>query len=141
MKGSILIFISLLILLSSCDKKKQIDKRISGNWSIDLYEFANTQGFSTVFESSGEIVISEISNSEGTYSINSSYSDGTIQFEKYENGTITIGIDGESFSLDRQDADGSSFLIEDGNIEFINKTQLVIKFTDEYGANKYVLSK
>ncbi|MEJ6776640.1 MAG: hypothetical protein QNK85_04880 [Crocinitomicaceae bacterium] len=118
-----------------------MDKCISGDWKIDKYEYSNFQGFSTEFESSGQFIISTISESQGNYSIDLSYSDGTNQFIKSEHGVIIIGPQGETYMLNRTNPDGSYSLLDLGNILFLNKSQLETTFIDESGLHHYILSK
>ena len=141
MKNSVLFLFIILFTIVSCDKKKQTDKRISGNWNIESYTFNNFQGFITEYESSGQFYISNISNSIGEYKLDLVYSDGNSEYSKNENGTILINTDGESFMLNRTNPDGSEFLLDDGQIIFLNKSQLQARFIDETGAHEFVLSK
>ena len=141
MKNSIIFLFIALFTLSSCDKKKQTDKRISGNWNIVTYTFINFQGFITEFESSGQFYISNITNSIGEYKLELIHSTENTEYSKNEAGTVLINDDGESFMLNRINSDGTELLLDNGTIVFLNKTQLQIRFSDETGAHDYVLSK
>jgi hypothetical protein len=70
-----------------------------------------------------------------------SYSDGTNQFIKNDQGVIIIGPEGETYMLNRANPDGSYSLIDFGSILFLNKSQLETTFIDESGLHHYILSK
>lgn len=137
------LIIALLIGLSfaSCDKLKQTEKRIEGNWTIVSYNYVNFQGFTTEFEGSGEFNISDVSSAIGNYSISLAYQNAITSGTKIESGMIKINDNAENYTLERVNSDGSITSLDSGTIKFLNKTQMETFFNDELGSHHFVLSK
>ncbi len=141
MRSKLLLYLLLGMFFFSCNKLKQTEKRIVGNWIIVGYNYVNFDGFTTEFDGTGEFIISNLSSSHGDYSLNLQYQNLISSGNKIESGKIQLNQNGENYRLDRINPNGTITSNDSGTIKFLNKTQMETFFNDEFGTHYLVLSK
>lgn len=129
-----LLFLVIVLLLSSCDKEKSISKKLTGEWELTLFKITLQNGLSQYPESSGNLKIVE-SDGEVDNSFQSQMSfdlSGNPETET-KTGTIQLRDNGNYMNVSILDANNVQIGTEDHRIMVLTKTDLQLEFADEFG--------
>lgn len=119
--------LSMLFLLTACNKEKQLQKDITGIWDLYQYKLYDNQGFASYYEAEGELNINHFTNHQGTFFLSCIYNDdyGVEHTETYSGTLFTNEGNMEiktTFDLNQQVVEGVSVVI------FHGKDDLKIEF-------------
>lgn len=92
MKSNLFIaFLGVLITLfiTACNKERQLQKDLAGNWEISQLKLIDKEGFDSYFKAAGSLVIEEFSDNKSRFTINCTYTDDN-GLDKNENFSGTI---------------------------------------------------
>lgn len=136
-----IIWIAFLgITLTSCDKIAKTERTITGVWELIEYKYTAPTGLIYFLSSEGVIDFGSCGDHLCNYSIHIDYQNNGGNYTKYEHGKISFS-DEHSFTLERENANGTTTLITYGSILLITKDDLQIEFSDEHGLHEFVLQK
>lgn len=130
----------LTLVLASCSKEKNVQKKLVGDWSVVRYEYRNAQGLSYFYDVQGEMAFSEFENSECGYTLSITYTKDSTVFNRIEDGNFDF-IDHEYYFLKRNNPNGTISTFKDGRILTITSTDVKLEFIDEQGMHGFILEK
>lgn len=126
-------------LFTGCDKIEKTQKILTGVWSIHQYRYTVASGLSYFYDAEGTMDYGSCDGELCNYSLNMTYYNQSL-LEKIESGTIDL-INDETFVLNRNNADGSTTLLDYGRILLVTKDDLKMEFKDESGLHQFVFQK
>jgi hypothetical protein len=131
----------LLFSLAACDKVKKTEKTLTGVWTLFQYKYTNSLGLKYYYPVSGTMDFGTCGGATCQYSLRADYlKDGSL-LKKYEDGTLNLSDDGESFTMDRLESDGSITHIDDGGFLLMTKDDIKLLFIDENGGHEFILQR
>lgn len=142
MKNKIIfILFSVLFITSSCDKIKQTEKMMDGEWTIYSLKVTKYTGLSYYYETTGTITYSDFNGDEGRYELNMSYITPNGTIDKHEKGKIVLKEKGKFYDMYRENSDGSITEILDGRIILITKNDIKMHYTVDNETLLFILEK
>lgn len=141
MKTKFLISFTLLFLFFfSCNKEKQRKKMIIGTWIIQQYEFTNSNTLVYKYPSNGKIIFEKCASNQCPFNLELNYQNNGIDYLKKINGTYAFENE-EYIIIQRENNDGTTSVLKDCRILFINKEHLIFILKDETGLHRLTCSK
>lgn len=134
-------FALALILLSSCNKNVKFEKELSGDWTIESYEFTTPNGLSYYYPAEGIMTFNNESENSGTYSLDYEYISGSDTIHESETGEYIFNYDdNEHYDMYRV-KNGVSDTIKNARIILITKTDLRTEMGEVSGRRTFVFNK
>jgi len=141
MKSKILFFLLVLILFASCNKQKNVQKKLTGEWNILSYTFQENNGLSYKYTTKGTIRFENCNNEYCAYELDMKFIKSGQSYLKNDIGEYKVEKDGEHFTLNRLNSDGTISTFQKNRILLINKDQMKMLIQDEFGVHHFVLEK
>lgn len=138
MRNKLLILLAAMLVLASCDKVKQTQKHLDGDWTILEYEFIDHNGLHYFYPVEGTMTFGNSTDNFCDYSLDMDYTYSGASTPKVESGRMEFQ-DGEYFVMHRESP--TVGLIQYARVVVITNDDLKIIFTDEAGAHELILEK
>ncbi len=135
------LIILMLSVLSSCNKDRKFEKELSGQWTIESYEFTNPNGLSYYYPAEGGITFNKETENSGTYTLDYTYVSGTDTIHESESGEYNFNYDDtEHYDMYRT-KNGISDTLKNARIILITKTDLRTEMGEVSGRRTFVFNK
>lgn len=128
-------FIILLAIFTSCDKVKQTEKNLAGEWQIISYKHMDTEGLSEYAVVSGSIKFENCTESSNScpYSISINYDFPSSSGTTIENGTYEVIEKGKFMNITNSNSSDSITATYRCRLLTETKTDLELEFSDAGG--------
>ncbi len=136
----LLLLVLLLFSLAACDKVKKTEKTLTGVWTLFQYKYTNSLGLKYFYPVSGTMDFGTCGGGTCQYSLRADYLKDSSLVKKYEDGSIQLS-EGDTFTLDRLESDGSFTHLDEGRFLLLTKDDIKLRFIDESGAHEFILQR
>ncbi len=141
MKNKLFAFLFLFLLLAACNKQKSIVKKLTGEWNIYSYTFQENNGLSYNYDAKGILRFENCGNEFCGYELDMTFTKSGQNIAKHDLGEYKVEKDGEHFTINRSNSDGTISTFLKNRILLINKEQMKMLIQDEFGVHHFVLEK
>ena len=135
MRKIVFLFIILLAIFTSCDKVKQTEKNLGGEWQIVSYKHMDTEGLSEYAVVNGSIKFENCTEASNSclYSISINYNFPSSSGTTTENGTYEVIEKGKFMNIQKSNSPDPSAATYRCRILTETKTDLELEFSDAGG--------
>lgn len=135
MRKIVFLFILLLAVFTSCDKVKQTEKNLAGEWQIVSYKHMDTEGLSEYAVVNGSIKFENCTEASNScpYSISINYDFPSSSGTTTENGRYEVIEKGKFMNIINSNSSDSITAIYRCRLLTETKTDLELEFSDAGG--------
>ena len=141
MKTKLFSFLLLFLVFTACNKQKSVVKKLTGEWNITSYTFQENNGLSYNYVANGTFHFDNCSSEYCAYELNMTFTVSGQNFLKNDVGEYKVEKDGEHFTLNRLNSDGTISTFLKNRILLITKDQMKMLIQDEFGVHHFILEK
>ncbi len=131
----------LMLFVLGCNKVERFNKRLSGNWTIEQFQFTNQNGLSYYYPAEGEIIFTPEDDTTGKYSLDYSYVVDGITIQNSESGRYVFAYGDQEFYDLYRTKNGIQDTIKNARVILLTKTDLRTEMTEFIGRRTFVFVK